>query len=275
MTPQLLAFDLDGTLLNSRKELSAATIAMLRKCSDQGMKIIFASGRIKSSIEQYSKVCPFPVSILSLNGAAVYADTPSGSQKIYSASLAAEYADYLLEHARKNNLLANYYYEDSLYAVKNEITMPWISLYIQQTRSRYTFLSSFQTMTGNTPSKIIFVGEPEILDRQQAFFSEKWGEAVYICRTWDYYLEFLNPLANKGAGLAALADFYTVPAQNVAAFGDAMNDIPMLEYAGLSIAVQNAGESVRNAAKKVSPWNNDEEVIARELELLLPEPGGN
>ena len=269
MIPQLLAFDLDGTLLNSKKELSAATIAMMQKCTAHGMKIIFASGRIKSSIERYSKMCPFPVSILSLNGAAVYTDASSGSQKIYSASLPAEYADYLIDHASKNNLLLNYYYENSLYAVKNDITQPWISLYIQQTHSEYSFLTSFRTMSGKTPSKIIFVGEPAILDRQQRYFSEKWGDAVYVCRTWDYYLEFLNPLANKGSGLAALADFYIVPAQNVVAFGDAMNDIPMLEYAGMSIAVNNAGEDVRKAAKKVSEWSNDEEVIAKELELLL------
>ena len=268
-TPQLLAFDLDGTLLNSKKELSSATIAMMRRCTAHGMKIVFASGRIKSSIEQYTHLCPFSVSILSLNGAAVYPDSSAESDRIYSASLSAEYADYLIEHSIKNKLLLNYYYEDSLYAINNKENEPWISLYVQQTRSHYNFLSSFGQLTGKAPSKIIFVGKPEILDEQQRLFSEQWGDAVYICRTWDYYLEFLNPMANKGKGLSALAEFYAIPAENVVAFGDAMNDIPMFEYAGMSIAVENAGEAVKSAAKKVSQWNNDQEAIVRELEILL------
>lgn len=267
--PKLLAFDLDGTLLNSKKELTPATVTMLHKCSLQGMKIAFASGRIKSSIEQYSSKCPFPVSILSLNGAAVYSDHSTGSKKIYSASFPTEYADFLIDHSQKNGILLNFYYNNSLYAINNEVNEPWISLYYQQTRSKYTFIPSFTAMKGKSPLKIIFVGAPKILDRQQQFFTEKWGDAVYICRTWDYYLEFLNPKANKGSGLSALASFYSIPPEQVAAFGDADNDIPMLEYAGCSVAVQNAGEQVKKAAKKVSAWGNDQDVIAKELEVFL------
>ena len=267
--PRLVAFDLDGTLLTSKKELPPATIRLLQRCDRENIRIVFASGRIKSSIEQYTALCPFPVAILSLNGAAVYADRASGSRQIYSASLPSRYADFLLDHAPPEKILLNFYHDDRLYAVRNETTTPWIALYIEQTRSKYTFLPSMETMKGKTPSKIIFVGDPATLDRQQRFFTKKWGNAVYICRTWDYYLEFLHPDANKGAGLSALAGFYSIPPENIVAFGDAMNDIPMLEYAGMSIAVGNAGDEVKRAAKKVSIWNNDEECITRELELLL------
>ena len=163
----------------------------------------------------------------------------------------------------------NYYYEDTLFAIKNEENLPWLNLYYNQTHSTYSFVNTFQAMEGKSPSKIIFVGPPEILDRQQNFFTKMWGDSVYICRTWDYYLEFLNPMANKGAGLSALADFYVLSQSDIVAFGDAMNDIPMLEFAGYSIAVRNAGEAVKKAAKKVSAWSNDEECIAKELEQLL------
>lgn len=272
MTPKLLAFDLDGTLLTSKKELSLPTIQILHKCVATGIRIVFASGRIKSSIDRYIQLCPFPVSVLSLNGAAVYSDIASGSRKIFSASLPADYADYLIEHSLKNKILMNYYYEDTLFAIKNEENLPWLTLYFEQTHSTYTFLNTFEPMTGKSPSKIIFIGPPELLDRQELLFSEMWGDSVYICRTWDYYLEFLNPSANKGTGLSALADFYTVSPDAIIAFGDAMNDIPMLEYAGYSIAVRNAGESVKKSAKKVSRWSNDEECITKELELLLFKP---
>ena len=269
LQPKLLAFDLDGTLLNSKKELTVPTIRILQKSVSNGIKIVFASGRIKSSIDQYTRLCPFPVSVLSLNGAAVYSDQPSGQKRIYSASLPHEYSDFLIDYSRKNKTLLNFYHEDTLFAIKNEDNLPWLALYIEQTRSMYTYLDSFQSMTGVSPSKIIFVGQPEVLDRQQHYFTEKWGNTVYICRTWDYYLEFLNPLANKAAGLSALADYYNISSECVVSFGDAENDIPMLQYSGFSVAVQNAGEPVKKAAKKVSCWTNDQEAIEKELNLIF------
>ena len=266
--PRLFAFDLDGTLLNSKKELSSKTIKALAEISDAHMLITFASGRIKSSIRQYLQHCSFPVSILALNGATVYADSKHGDRKIYDASLSPEYADYPIEYSEKNFIAANYYFDEQLYAVKNQKTAPWLELYFNQTRSTYVFESSLNRFFGKSPSKIIFISSPQILDEQQRFFTKLWGSSIYLCRTWDYYLEFLNPLANKGLGLKALADFYQISMDEIISFGDALNDIPMLQMAGFSVAVNNASEEVKNAAKRVSTWDNDQDAIMHEWELI-------
>lgn len=236
----------------------------------KGFKIVFASGRIKSSMHQYIDQCPFPVAILSLNGAAVFADSQHGFKKIYNASLPSEYADFLIRYSEKNSITMNYYFEEKLYALQNDKNLPWLDVYFNQTHSTYHYLNSFHGFLGQSPSKILFLGPPELLNEQQRFFSDLWGNSVYICRTWKYYLEFLNPYANKGLGLASLADFYRFSMDEIIAFGDASNDVPMLEKAGFSIAVNNASLEVKNAAKRVSPWTNDEDAIMHEWELLKP-----
>jgi predicted Fe-Mo cluster-binding NifX family protein len=106
------------------------------------------------------------------------------------------------------------------------------------------------------------------MDKQESFFRSLWKDEIYICRTWDYYLEFLNPHANKGDGLTALAESYGLGIDDVIAFGDASNDIPMLKSAGLGIAVGNASDEVKAAAKKVSEWTNDQDAVAKEWEIL-------
>lgn len=267
MKPKLLAFDLDGTLLNSKKELSHTNCAALQEMSASGAIVAFASGRLGSSMLQYVPALGFEIAMLTLNGAAVFADSKMHS-RIYNSPLDSNFADYLIDYHRYKPFALNYYINDKLYSTDNEQNREWTELYYQQTRTQYHMLSTFDSMKNSSPSKIIFVGDPHELDTQEHFFREMWNDSVYICRTWDYYLEFLNLNANKGSGLEALAASYNIDLNDVIAFGDATNDIPMLQKAGLGIAMKNAHPEVRSAAQKVSQWSNDEDAIAKEWELI-------
>jgi hydroxymethylpyrimidine pyrophosphatase-like HAD family hydrolase len=112
------------------------------------------------------------------------------------------------------------------------------------------------------------VGPAPVIDKEERYFRNLWGDSVYICRTWDHYLEFLDPRANKGSGLESLAAACGITWPEIAAFGDAANDIPMLEKAGLGIAMANAPDEVKRAAKRVSPWTNNEDGVAKEWEMI-------
>lgn len=268
INPRMFALDLDGTLLNSEKFLTEGVLNALEEISKNDIRIAFASGRIESSMKRYVQLCSFPVSLLSLNGAVVCMDAQHGSRRVYGAALPAEYADFLLNHAEKQGIAANYYIDNNLYSIRTEKNKPWLDLYYQQTQSYYNYIPSFNGFRGRSPDKIIFIGPSELLDEQQKHFVNLWGESVYICRTWDFYLEFLNPLANKGDGMAALASSYGIAAEDVVAFGDASNDVPMLRMAGLGIAVRNASADAKLAAKYVSSWSNDEDAVAREWGVM-------
>jgi Cof subfamily protein (haloacid dehalogenase superfamily) len=267
MNRKLFAFDLDGTLLNSKKELSESNLIALKEMAESGAIIAFASGRLGSSMMQYVPILGFEIAMLTLNGAAVYADSKMNSY-VFHSPLKAEFANYLIDYSSDKPFALNYYINDKLYSTDNYVSRPWIDLYYQQTRTKYHMLSTFNSMKDTSPSKIIFVGANDELDRQEQFFRSLWNNRVYICRTWDYYLEFLDINANKGTGLAALASSYSIDIKDVIAFGDAINDIPMLQMAGLGIALKNGHPDALAAAHKVSQWTNDEDAIAREWELL-------
>jgi Cof subfamily protein (haloacid dehalogenase superfamily) len=267
MKPKLLAFDLDGTLLNSKKELTPANRRALQEMSASGAVVAFASGRLGSSMHQYVPALGFEIAMLTLNGAAVFSDSNMHT-RIYHSPLDSNFADYLIDYHQNKPFALNYYINDKLYSTDNEQNRQWIDLYIQQTRTQYHMLSTFDSVKSGSPSKIIFVGDPHELDFQEQFFRGMWDNSVYICRTWDYYLEFLNLNANKGSGLEALATSYSIDLNDVIAFGDATNDIPMLKKAGLGIAMKNAHPDVCSAAHRVSAWSNDEDAIAIEWELI-------
>ncbi len=271
MKPKLFAFDLDGTLLNNRKELSTSNIKALKEMSDFGCVVALASGRIGSSMQQYAEMLESRVALLTLNGAVVYKCASDVSSPVYNSPLPADYAEFLIDYAHDKTFAINYYINDKLYGLKHDGSLEWYNLYFDQTRSTYEYISSFSHFSGKTPSKIIYIGDPEELDIIESHFRSIWSGHIYICRTWDYYLEFLNINANKGNGIEALANSYDISTDNVVAFGDAPNDIPMLEKVGLGIAMKNAGPDVKRSARRVSCCTNDEDGIAREWELIKEE----
>jgi Cof subfamily protein (haloacid dehalogenase superfamily) len=265
MKYKLLAFDLDGTLLNDKKEISPENSRALSEMKERGAVIAFATGRLGSSVRRYLTPPLDDTALLILNGAEVYT---GGGRRVHYAPLSSEAADYLIGYAQGREFACNYYIDSGLYAVRDQKTEPWINVYFGQTGSRYQFMPSLGCFRGRRPSKVIFIGAPEVIDKEEKQFKAFWGESVYVCRTWDHYLEFLDPLANKAAGLAALAEAYGIGLPEIAAFGDAANDIPMLEKAGLGIAMANAPDDVKRAASRVSPWTNDDNGVAKEWKLI-------
>ncbi|MBN2188587.1 MAG: Cof-type HAD-IIB family hydrolase [Chitinispirillaceae bacterium] len=268
MRYRLFAFDLDGTLLNDKKEISPGNMRALREMAEQGAATAFATGRLGSSVGRYLTPPLDDTALLILNGAEVYTGRRRGAQRVHYAPLACTAADFLIGYAQGREFACNYYIDDRLYAVRDRKTAPWIDVYVGQTGSRYQFVPSLGKFRGRRPSKVIFVGAAAVIDKEEHHFRKLWGDAVYVCRTWDHYLEFLDPLANKAAGLGALADAYGVGWPEIVAFGDAANDIPMLEKAGLGVAMANAPDDVKRAASRVSPWTNDDDGVAKEWKLI-------
>jgi Cof subfamily protein (haloacid dehalogenase superfamily) len=266
MPRRLFAFDLDGTLLTSEKQLSEANRRALREMHDGGAVVALASGRLGSSVMKVAEKLGFSPSLLTLNGAAVYIWEPGGYRQVYSVTLAQEYADQLVRYGAGKDFAVNFYSDDRLFTHRTERTARWIDVYYAQTGTEYRFVESLDELVGKQPHKIIFVGAADVLDKEEQRYRSLWNGSVYICRTWEYYLEFLDPQANKARGLAALAASCGIDPAGVVAFGDADNDIPMLREAGVSVAMSNATLGAKRAATLVSEWSNDEDGVAKEWE---------
>jgi hypothetical protein len=268
MIPKLAAFDLDGTLLTSDKKLSSANLHALLDMRERGMVVALASGRLGSSVMQFNSTLGFDPALLTLNGAAVFLPGQDGYRQVYAANLGQTYVEYLLRYAAGKDFILNFYVDGELWTHRTDANKHWVDVYYGQTRTTYHFADSHAALSGRSPSKIIFVGDAAQLDEEERKFRAMWDSEIYIVRTWDYYLEFLDTRANKGCGLTALAKACGIDMSEVISFGDADNDIPMLRSAGLGIAMKNASASAKAAAARVSDWTNDEDGVAREWERI-------
>jgi Cof subfamily protein (haloacid dehalogenase superfamily) len=266
--PRLLAFDLDGTLLRSDKTLSPANAAALADMTACGCRVALVSGRIGSSMRTAAASLAVDAALITLNGAAIYPGRSDTMAPVHTEPLPAEYADYLIDYAEGREFSLNYYCDGRLFAVRTAATAPWIDLYTRETGSAFTYVDSLRDFKGRPPLKAIFVGDRRMLDIEEERFRARWNGKVYLVRSWDHYLEFLHAEVNKGSALARLAALFSIGMDQVAAFGDAANDIPMLQAAGLGIAMRNADNATKAAAKQVSPWTNDEDGVAREWKRL-------
>jgi hypothetical protein len=268
MAPKLLAFDLDGTLLTTDKRLSPRNRAALIDMVGSGAKLVLASGRLRSSMRRIAQQIEAHVSMLALNGAVVYESDHPDEEPVFSLGLPERYSRELLSFAVGRDFALNFYRDDRVVSMRTPSTEPWIALYVQQTSSEYEFVGSYEELAAARADKIIFVGAEATLDEVEVHFRARFGDDVYIVRTWNHYLEFLHRDVNKGVALRALAERLGVPLSEVAAFGDSDNDIPMLDIVGHPVAMANATDAVKARARYVSPFSNDEDGVAREWERL-------
>jgi HAD superfamily hydrolase (TIGR01484 family) len=118
--------------------------------------------------------------------------------------------------------------------------------------------------------KLIWTTARERIATYTPAMQEKFQGRLYVVNTEHEMLEFLHPQANKALAAQVLARKLGIPREKVAAFGDGNNDVPLLEWAGISVAMAHGRESARKAAKMVSPPGPPATAVARALQQIWP-----
>ena len=108
--------------------------------------------------------------------------------------------------------------------------------------------------------KVMFVDKPEIIEEVMGNIPEEVSDKYTVVRSAPYYLEFLHKSVNKGAGVAALAEKLNIKQEEVICVGDAGNDIHMIKYAGLGVAMGNAFPEVKRVADFITKTNDQDGV---------------
>jgi Cof subfamily protein (haloacid dehalogenase superfamily) len=114
-------------------------------------------------------------------------------------------------------------------------------------------------------TKLICFARPEHVEKLLVSYGEKFGKDISYSSSNATFFEVLNRGASKGNAVKSVAEEKGIPPEDVMAFGDALNDVSMLEYAGLSFAMANGDPRVKEAAKEVCP-SNDDDGVARMIE---------
>lgn len=260
---RLAAIDLDDTLLGHDHSISARNARAVRALVERGVTCVIASGRMHEATTRFATQLDLLGPIISYNGAMVK-EAASG-EVWHHVKVPSGPASEVIEYCAAHHLHLNYYLNDRLFvAEKGE----WAEFYLKQTGSPMEAIGDLRDLRGSEPTKMILIDTPEETDRLLDHFRDRFGERLYITKTNAEYLEFMNPAASKGAALSLLAEKLSIQREEVIAFGDGHNDVPMIQWAGLGVAMGTGKVEAKAVADEIAP-PFDEDGFGMYVEGLL------
>ncbi len=259
MPIRAIAFDLDDTLLRPDGSISAYTAEILQRAAQKGIVILPASGRTRDSMYPTVQKIGCASAFLSCNGSEVWSpDRTLLMQELLPVDLAHEVARFA---ADRGVYCQTYSPDRFFYTVENE----WATFYPKLSSLKGECVGDLTAFIRKPVTKLLMMDEParvaELLEEARGIFA---GRASLTCSK-PYFLE-CNPLhATKGNALRWCAKHFRFAMEELLAFGDSLNDLSMLEAAGIGVAMANAREDVKALGFAVCR-SNDEDGVARYIE---------
>jgi Cof subfamily protein (haloacid dehalogenase superfamily) len=260
----LIALDLDGTLLAPDETISVRNRTAIKEALRAGIRVVLVTGRGVDTPIRVSKELGLNLPVICCHGALT---KDFGANKtLESIPVPLEYAKTMVEFAEREGLAIAIYVEEAFYRLQGS------QIYMDDMRGPgWHEAPSLSEILSGAPTFIRFLGEESVRRMQREF-----GDLPLSFRyeTWNDFVEcaVLNRDASKKNALARLAADFGIPAEHVLAIGDSRNDIPMLRWAGIGVAMGNALPEVRQSVRYVTA-PNDQDGVARAIERFcaLPE----
>ncbi len=260
---RLLAIDLDGTLLDYQRQLTLDGAAAIGRARDCGVVVVLASGRIFPSMRPFAEAMGIVGPFVCANGGHVI-DATGNELEFHSLDLKARRT--IIDFALTKGLHLNAYTRDELLFLQET---PWSQVYRSRVRAVIPRVAKIEELLSASISKMMLVGEPKEMPSLRKEIEPTLDPmCARITESEPEYLEFLSPIAHKGSGLAAIAQSMGIRREETAAIGDYLNDVEMLEWAGISGAVENAAQATREVAD-VLVESNENGGVARFIDLYV------
>lgn len=261
---RLVALDLDGTLLRSDKTISARTLQTIQTAREQGVVVAIATGRMYSTARSYGKLLGLGDMPMVLYAGGLIQTVETG-KKLYEKTIAVEDAKTLLAMAKEQGWQMQTYIDDVLRAAVSD---RWVQGYERKTGAHAVICGDAFYQPQGPCNKILSRGPHEELLRRKAYIDAHMPGKLQVLFSEDTFLEIMPTQVDKGKGLQRLAAIFGVPIEATMAVGDSQNDIDMLKAAGLSVAMENAHDEIKEAADCVTA-SNDADGVAQAIEKFV------
>jgi len=259
-----LAIDLDGTILAPGAALSERAITAVNKCVKRGLKIIIATGRAIEAAERFRTSFGAEGPMIYYNGAVV-AEFPQG-RILKTTLLDKEKAELCVDLSRETGMYCQIYlFNEKSIPLLAERDGPEREMYYKHTGILAELVDLKAALNQRDFSgcvKAMFLAEPELLTELRLPLEKRFGKSVYIAQTQRTFLEVMDAKVSKGQGLSFAMERLSLKREEVIAFGDEENDIPMFACAGFSVAPSNAKDTVKAKADLVVGSNVEDGVAA-------------
>jgi Cof subfamily protein (haloacid dehalogenase superfamily) len=261
----LVAVDVDGTLLDSQGELSPGTAEAFQEARQQGVRLTLVSGRAKVSLLHILEALRIDQPYIAAQGA--YIADPISGEVIHQQAMSQQDTEAIVRIARALDVSVFYENPDRIYG---EMKPRHANLVHGDEHVALVLVDDLLHEAPGPPPKMAILGEPELL-RQVEQRIRSHNPSLHAAYPFPTALDVSRPGVTKGVALRKLAHHFGIPLSRVVAIGDQNNDLTMFEVAGLSVAMGNAPPEVKAAADIVAP-SNDEGGVAWALRELVLKP---
>lgn len=277
MRTALIGFDLDGTLLTTEKRLTEYTKDVLKRAYEKGILLVPATGRPLSGIPGEVLDLPGVRYVISANGGRII-DTKQ-QRLIYEELVPPDTARKILEIFGRYDALREIYYdgvgyaqEDFLKNISRYMEHPPMAEYVLNTRRPVPDIMAKFEKENRGVDKVqgLFVS---VEDRDRALADMRDVRDVSVTGALEKNIEVNAAGVNKGTALKILGELLHIRPEDIMAFGDASNDLAMIQAVGTGVAMENGIEEVKGAADHVAP-PNDADGVARFIEAYVLNEGG-
>ena len=273
MDIKCIALDLDRTTLNAQGKLSKANEEAIRKAVAKGIHVCIASGRAFDTLPQDVVSIPGIEYAITRNGAAVY--RIQDKQCLRSYVLTEQSVKKILELTKDFPVTYEGFIRGTAYAAKEYIEDPvkfgateHAVAYVQSTRHLQDDIVSFLKQHDDELDSMDIVVKDEAQKQKVIEVLKAEVEDIYITSSISQLVEISYKDAGKRSGVKFITEYLGLNPKQVAAFGDADNDIDMLEYAGCGIAMENASNGLLAVADAVT-LHHDRDGVAYALKNIL------
>ncbi|SHK11624.1 hypothetical protein SAMN02745975_03682 [Geosporobacter subterraneus DSM 17957] len=273
MCYKLIVTDMDGTLLNSSGEVSVENQKMFKMLHDQGVHVAVATGRIYTSARVFAKYLGLKTPIIACNGAIV--KDLKDNRIIYENHLSREDCIKVVEICRKYDLYYHFYSQETFYTEKLDRGSlkysEWNKTLKEEDRIDIRIIKDAYEIIKTEADRVykfqIVSDDMDILARARKELESI--DTISASKSWHNNVEIMNKGVSKGEAVRNLAESLGVKQEEVICFGDNENDISMLQYAGLGIAMGNADEIVKEHANYITLSNDADGVAAAIKKFVL------
>jgi len=252
---RLLVVDLDGTVVGRSNQIEAEVLETIQAVQERGIAVAIATGRMYQSALRFHRAIASPLPLMAYQGA--WIQDPSTDQIHRHLTIPAEFARQLLDFYEqpelRDRISIHFYIDDQLYV---RDILEETQRYAERSSVTAHAVGDLRSLLTVDPTKVLVQSvDVDLIDQLWYLLKQRYTPTeLYITKSVDIFLEATHPQVNKGAAVRYVAEeLMGLSPENVMAIGDNLNDLEMLKYAGLGIAMGDAPEAVKQVAQWVAP----------------------
>ncbi|MCH5343923.1 MAG: HAD family phosphatase [Acetatifactor sp.] len=270
MDEKVLVLDIDGTLTNSRKEISPATKRGILNTLKRGHKVILASGRPTPGMRRYERELElekYGGYLLSFNGGRIV-ECRTG-EIVYQRTLPLTIIPSLYKFAGDNGCgLVTYFGDQIISAFEPD---EYVLLESRINGMSVKVVENFKAYVDFDINKCLVTAPVEKAPELERQLRERYGDRVSVYRSEPFFIEIMPQNVDKATSLDRMLMTVGLTRENAICCGDGFNDISMIQYAGLGVAMGNAQPAVKDAADYITGTNDEDGLVTVIDDFILTE----